>query len=167
MKDVETAFRKHYKELCLFAMSYVQEPEAAEDVVQDVFVRLLTKKKDILAIKYPRAYLYNATKNGCLNYLEKLKRNQKKKELFQEQMSQTESVEEAMHKADRKMEIYKAVDSLPNQCRKIFIMCNLYELKYKEAAEELDISINSIKTQMKKAYKLLRKALKDSSSLFI
>lgn len=164
---IENAFKAYYQELCLFAISFVGELEIAEDLIQDIFVKLFAQNKDLTSIQNHRAYLYNATRNACLNYLDRHKRNQQKTAIYLKQMSQTESIEAAMLRADRKIEICKAIDALPEQCRKTFLLCNVNELKYKEAAEELNISVNSVKTQMKKAYRILRSALKEIYTIFL
>ena len=158
--QIEEIYRVHYRELCLFAISFVRELETAEDVVQDLFVKLISQKKDLSGIKNLRAYLFNSTRNACLNYLNDHQRSQQKEALFLKRMSQTDSIEEVMMKAKREIEIYKAIDSLPEQCKRTFILCNVNELKYNEAAEELNVSVNSVKTQMKKAYRILRNTLK-------
>lgn len=158
MNRVESIFIENYKDLCVCAFYYLKDIHEAEDVVQDVFVKIIeqNKLKDIGNLK---SYLRIAVRNASL------KRNQKRKleqGLPSHDLLYSESNTEVTETIalNNKIELYKQIDLLPKQCKKIFLLCVLDGLKYKEAAEVLGVSVNTVKTQMKKAFKTLRHSLK-------
>ena len=164
---IEALFKVYYRELCLFAFQFVKDMDGSEDIVQEVFLRCITQNVHLENINNPRAYLYRAVRNSSLKQLKKKKWVSLTEDQITVPISAQENIERSMIEIERKIEIYRAIDSLPKQCRKIFVCCWIDKLKYKETAEELDISINSVKTQMKKAIRLLQVALKDVYSLYI
>ena len=69
--EFDILFEKYYERLVLFAEGYVGDLKTAEDMVQDVFLALLSRK-DLKNVEYSRSYLYSCVKNGCVDYLRKL-----------------------------------------------------------------------------------------------
>ncbi len=167
--SIDTLFRAHYRELCLFGFRIVEDMDEVEDIVQNVFLHLITHKVAFENIQNPRAYLYTTVRNACLKEIKGLNSKLSIDNHLNSSAAINESIEESMIEMEKTIQIYQAIDSLPEQCRKIFVHCQIDRLKYQETAEELNISINSVKTQMKKAYRLLRDALKNvySLSLFL
>ena len=164
---IASLFKAFYRELCLFACQFVDDRDTAEDIVQDVFVNCLTQNVNLESIHNPRAYLYRAVRNACLKHLKKRTLVYQTEELIPDSAEPYDNIERSMIEVERRIEIYRAIDTLPHQCKRIFVRCQIDKLKYRETAEELDISINSVKTQMKKAVRLLKVALKDVYSLYI
>lgn len=162
MKEVERLFIENYKDLCIYAYYYLKDIKEAEDVVQDIFVKIMEHGK-LDEIKNAPSYLKIAVKNASLKKIQ-IKKKQRGQEQFisKESLFYTEQNTEAqeLEALKNKVELYKQIDMLPKQCRKIFLLCVLDGLKYNEAAEILDISVNTVKTQIKKAFKILRHSLK-------
>lgn len=158
MGDLEKTFKANYKELCLMSCYYTKDIKEAEDIVQDVFVKIIEKQNQ-LVIKNLDSYLKAAVRNASLKRIAYKQYSQTIDEntVFYSDTNTEEDHELALKK---KVHLYKQIDSLPEQCRKIFLLCVLDNLKYQEAADTLGISINTVKTQMKKAFKILRSSLK-------
>ena len=167
LHSIEPLFKAHYKELCLFGLRFIQDLDTVEDVVQNVFLNIMTKDILLQSIQNPRAYLYTAVRNACLKQVKHSHQKLSPENDSDYPHKTIDSIEGAIIETETKTQIYLAVDALPDQCRKIFISCHLNQLKYHETAEELGISVNSVKTQMKKAYRLLRDALKHLYVLFV
>ena len=163
MDFIEVIFKKKYKELCILSYYYLKDINEAKDVVQNVFVKIIEQKK-LRELKNSENYLKAAVRNASLKKIEKRKQldTLNNHHLFYTQTS-TEEQEAIMLK--NKINLYKKIDLLPEQCKKVFLLCVLDDLKYKEAAEILNISVNTVKTQMKKAFKRLRSSLKDTHLL--
>lgn len=164
---IELLFKAHYRELCLFGVRFTGNMAVAEDVVQNVFLHFINQNVSFDHIKNPRTYLFTAVRNACI-------KNVKQKQIRMRVESHAnspdaihDSMEKTMIEMERTLQIYCAIDSLPHQCKTIFVHCQVDRMKYQEAAEELNISVNSVKTQMKKAYRLLRHKLKDVYSLCV
>ncbi len=163
MDSIEEIFKKNYKQLCVVSYYYLKDINEAKDVVQDVFVKIIEQKK-ISELKNSKSYLKIAVRNASLKRIQKSKQIDSLSihNLFYNQ-SNTEEQEAIALK--NKINLYKQIDLLPEQCKQIFLLCVLDDLKYKETAEVLKISVNTVKTQMKKAFKILRTSLKDTHLL--
>lgn len=158
------AFRKVfdtcYENLCRYAFTIVRDFDQAEDIVQSMFMKLWEKRDTLDINTSVRSYLFRAVYNQCINHLEHHSIKSKYDASVKVEAGRDEQAPEVFpdELEDR---IRKAVDTLPAQCRSIFIMSRYEELKYSEIAERLGISVNTIQNQVCKALKLLREALKD------
>jgi RNA polymerase sigma-70 factor (ECF subfamily) len=159
----EQVFRSHFKRLHAYACTIMREVGPAEEIVQNVFLKLWEKKAEITIRENASAYLYRAVHNESLNYL----RHQKVRSAYQSyamrQHKQTEQEKPAekviMGELEKKLET--ALRELPEQCRTIFQLSRFEDLKYKEIADKLGLSVKTIENQMGKALKLLRLKLVD------
>lgn len=164
MDNLEKNFKENYKELCLVSFFYTKDIKEAEDIVQDVFVKIIEKQNQH-QIKNLNSYLKAAVRNASLkriSYNSKLQTIDENA-IFYNEKTTLEDNELALKK---KIRLYQQIDLLPEQCKKVFLLCVLEDLKYQEAADTLGISINTVKTQMKKAFKKLRSSLKDTYFFF-
>jgi RNA polymerase sigma-70 factor (family 1) len=164
----ETAFEEyykgHYKIFFLAAVGYTRNPGLAEEIVNDVFVRLWEGAGSIQIETSLKAYIYRAVINRCLNELDKTKRDQQ----HQKELSRrSEDPFEIRHMEDTelKVRLYRAIDELPEQCQKVFRMSRFEGLKQQEIADQLDISIKTVKNHITHALKQLHKVLADWQSL--
>ena len=157
-----SVFNTYYRQLCFFATQMINSPEEAKDIVQDVF--LLFWKMDhgkFPNIKTVKAYLYNAVQTRCLNFLrnEEIRRKNHKM-LVQEEWDDDYFLCQRIQ-SEIVAEIFAAVEELPEKCREIFKKSYLENMSDKEIADELEISLNTIKTQKQRAKQYLRVRLGD------
>ena len=153
----KTFFLKYHDVLVLYATSILKNVDAAEDVVLGCFVQawessLYKKLSDGLD-----KYMFHVVKNAALNELRDCKRRKTRHEKMMEGMP----VAEIMHE-DEQTEIdvlYFAINQLPPERRRIFMMVYAEGKKYKEVAEHLQISINTVRTQLSRSLKFLREKL--------
>lgn len=146
---------RYYFQLCHFTNSYLQNLSVSEELVSDCFLKLWTQRERIFIQKSVKAYLYFMVKNQLIDYSRK-----KKQDLIQ----LTEALpdfpdEETMEKQDSYASLYRAVKRLPEQRRKILELAAFDGLKYNEIASQLNISVNTVKTQMGRAYQFLKEEL--------
>jgi len=153
-------FEKYYTDLCNFINLYLNDSVAAEDVVQDVYVVLWKKKKEIHIETSVKSYLLKASRNKSLNYLrdEKVRLNILAR-LGKEAEASSENFEDALENSQLETIIEKAVKSLPEKCREIYLLSRDQKLTYKEIADKLGISIKTVENQMGNALKKLRELL--------
>lgn len=154
---IEHLFKKHYRVYCLLSYSYVSQWDVAEDIVQDVFVKILTKPKTTRILNL-NAYIYKAIKNSSLKHIG---RNMKLESIDQKSWEIPHLEVVPTEDNNRVAILHKSINKLPLGCKKVFELCALEGYKYGSAAVHLGISVNTVKTQMKKAYKILRSDLKN------
>ena len=161
-------YLQYYAPAKRFATLYVKRSDVAEDVVQDVFLKIYELQKRAPQCNFSMAYVMTSVKHGCISFLRgellitELEGNYSEVERSEmqwmcnqlEMWDLTTSVTE-----DTISEIYKAIDALPPQCREIFFRSKIEGKKHAEIAQELNISINTIESQMSIAYRKLRKSL--------
>lgn len=162
----ESAFRQvygsFYKRLFQFAFAIVKTRESAEEIVEDVFVRIWQQRASMPSIHNLRVYLYTATKNGSLNYLSK-----KARESITEPFDHIHiepggagvTPEEILITTEMYRKLQEAVEALPPRCKMIFRLVREDGLRYKEIAEILNISVNTIDVQMAIAVRRIAAAL--------
>ena len=172
----EDIYLSYFSKLKYFALEYVIREEDAENIVQDVFTELWEKKEMLSMHINLVAYLFTTVKNRCLNHLRHKTIVQETATLIQEEylitlrmnLNSLEAFDQNLF-SDQDIEklITRALDSLSPKCREIFVMSKIEGKKQKQIAAELNISINTVETQIGIAYKKLRTELKEHLLLFI
>lgn len=154
-KAFDALFRAWYTPLVRYAHSFADgDFDAAEDLVQESFAKLWTQRTTLDFQYSLKAYLYRMVHNQALNRL----RAQRTHERFAgHQLRQMVNEHEAP-KDDPELQerIEIALNALPAQCRQVFGLSRFEELKYREIAEQLGISIKTVETHMGKALRILR-----------
>ena len=151
-----------YKKLFHFAKAIVRTNELAEEAVEDVFINLWCRRHSVSGINDLNVYLYTAVKNASLNILSK-----KARELVAapfdflniELQDELPSPDEMMITEEMMRKMQRAVEALPPRCKMIFKLVREDGLKYKDVADILNISVNTIDAQMAIAVKKLCLAL--------
>jgi len=159
LQDFKKLYRDHYANLCYFGQKYIRDREASEDIVHDVFVKLWEKRNTIDNDKSVKSYLFQAVNNRCLNYIRDDKKFNKDYDqvlLFDGNAIESTQIEQE----ELESKILYTIESLPDRCREVFKLSRIEELKYKEIAEKMGISVKTVEVQMSKALKILRKELK-------
>ena len=152
--DIEDLFRLNYRPLCLYALHYLQDTDMAEDVVQECFTTLWEKLEQGTAVANRRAYLYMSVRNRCLDSL-------RRKGIPTESLKPYDTYgiiddDDACERSHIEAKLWTAIDSLPEKCRQVFLMSKRDGLKYEEIAEELGLSVNTVRNQISKALNTLK-----------
>ncbi len=158
----EQVFKSYYALLCRYAKSLVNDLDEAEEVVQNTFY-IIWSKRETLEIKGSlKAYLYRAVHNDCLNKLKHLQIRKAHADHYKHTNSGAyEDTGKALQAKELRQKIEQAIVTLPEQCGKVFRLNRFEELKYQEIAEQLNISVKTVENHMGKALKLMREQLKD------
>ena len=170
--NFEKLYKLYYPKMFAFAQNYVPANEDAENIVQDVFL-ILWERKDEIEISFTlTTYLFTLVKNRCLNFLRhKLieeEYNSQMKEELRFKLYALETFDYSYQSEEELQEIIRrALDTLPERCREVFIKSRIEGLKYKEISDELGISVNTVENQMVTALKKLCVALKDYLALLL
>ncbi|WP_205529390.1 RNA polymerase sigma-70 factor [Taibaiella koreensis] len=158
--EFEQVFKSHFKALHAYACTILQEEAMAEEIVQQVFFKLWEKRDQVNIQQSLNAYLYRSVYNECLNYL-KHKKVRKAHQSHTLYTAGTASDQVSRKVIARELEekIADALNQLPEQCRTIFQMSRFEELKYREIADKLNLSVKTVENQMGKALKIMRMQL--------
>ncbi len=180
MPEYEVQFKEayltYYSRMKLFAQEYVIREEDAENIVHDIFTEFWEKKQQLISHVNLSGYLFVILKNRCIDFLrhkttERRAINNMQEEYIRTLKLQLESLETLDDKLfcepDIGTIIQNAIDNLPEKCRQIFVMNKIEGKKQKQIARELDISVNTVESQMAIAYKKLKAVLKDYVPLLI
>jgi RNA polymerase sigma-70 factor (ECF subfamily) len=153
----EIIFRTHYAKLANYAKQLVRSPDAAEDVVQEVFVTLWAHRERLTAPDNLVAYLFRSVRNRGLNFL----RQQRQVSTWQARQATIEPAESPAADQDAEHDevdraIKGAAASLSPRCREVFELSRDRGLTYRQIGETLGISIKTVETLMGRALKAIR-----------
>jgi RNA polymerase sigma-70 factor (ECF subfamily) len=152
--DDEAAFRKFFDfyvdQLLTFSNSFLHRRELAEEVVEDVFIRIWQNRASLLSIDNIQFYLYRAVRNTTLNYLIRNKRQSylNLEEVNIELIVTNNNPEEIYISKEIIRQIQQLIDALPPRCKMIFLLVKEQKFKYQQVAELLNISVKTVETQM-------------------
>ena len=167
-RTYEVVFKKYYQPLVMFVVRHVGNEDVAKDIVQDIFFKLFESSHSLPDNFQLKSWFYRVARNAAVDYLRHLQVEDKYKFLMAEAMISIPDIDEEI---DEQVyaKVNLAIERLPEQCRLIIKLNVLEGKKYQEIAEELGITINTIRTQVSRGYKKLRDILSeevDSSVLF-
>jgi RNA polymerase sigma-70 factor (ECF subfamily) len=157
-------FDKYFAHLVIFSKQIVRDRIIAEDIVQEVFLGLWEKDKlKIGSINF----LYRCVKNSSINYLHSKdgKIHKVSDSIILDVKDELSSFDDEIEKMKELELLYSAIEELPPQCKNVLKKVYLNNQKYADVAEELNISLNTVKTHMYKAFKLLRQKFSVTSLL--
>lgn len=163
-QDEEEAFRllfdRYYDNLLLYCYHILNDLEAAEDIIQVCFAELWKSRRLHTFTGNLNRFIFKIVKNQAFLLLRAHKKqtNMQLPLLQMEESGEEEDKEEALEKIEL---LYRTIDRLPEKCRKIFLAACLNDKTYQEIADEAGISVNTVKTQMKTAFKFLRENLRE------
>ncbi len=163
----EQLFKTHFVHLCNFSNQFVKDTDSAKDITQKVFINLWENREKIDTQKSIQSYLFTSVRNRSLNYI----RDQKKfrSEVLDLELHDFEIPfdEDGIAMSELKDKVSEALDKLPEKCRLVFEMSRFQNMKYKDIAEELDISVKTVEAHMSKALKSLRANLEDYNYILL
>lgn len=168
-------FREYYISLCAYSRRYVGRKDIAEEIVSDTFLKIWEYRKTISINTSVKAYLFNAVYNNSLNYLRKLKTENKLTQYFLETSSENMGLEvtfaeiEAQNLIMENMgtKIEEAVCRLPEQQQRVFRLRRFEGKKTREVAEIMGLSVKTIEMHLSKATLNLRQNLKEYLPTFL
>lgn len=162
-EGIRILFDRYYRPLVVYADEFMNALEVSEDIVQDFFVRLW--KDEYLCNLAPQAissYLFTSIRNACYTcaHRKDLRKNRMELTDVDIAVETAEEIDGELHE-----QVMRAIRELPPRTRSVVIRILLRDMKYKEAAEELDISVNTVKTLLRKGLNILREKLKNAHYL--
>ena len=136
----------------MFALRIVDDAQSAEDIVEDCFTKAWQMIEEGKEFDDFKAYMYRSVRNGCISFI-----RQRKETVGVECIPEVD--EETVDTSERDARLWKAIDSLPDKCREVFLLSKRDGLSNDEIAARMDISIKTVKNHMTKAFSRLRDEL--------
>jgi len=152
----EELFRQHFVSLCTIACYVVDDKDAARDIVQDFFLGYWNRRHQIRLTHDFKNYATKAVRYASINYLKKSGRVKLEELEVIDALAMQFTVEDKASKETRYKALWEVLNRMPEQRRKIFLMSNQEKIKYKDIAEQLGISVNTVKTHIRLALQFLR-----------
>jgi RNA polymerase sigma-70 factor, ECF subfamily len=167
IKAFEILYKCYFPPLCLYSYGLIPDEELVKEIVNDVFLRMWDNRTEIEILYGVKPYLFRCVHNACLDHL-RLKKNLRKNKVtdISEEIRELADPDEeyifkqiALHKLEE--DVTMSIDQLPPKCREIFILSRYELLSYTEISEKLNISVNTVKTQISRALDNLRLSLRE------
>ncbi|GHB88189.1 RNA polymerase sigma-70 factor [Persicitalea jodogahamensis] len=159
---VELLYKRYYQPMCTHAVKFVGSREVAEDLVSEIFFRFYSQNTFLDIDTSYRRYLFRTVRNRAYNYLRwdlsrkaELSEASQKPILKEQQPDQISQFEELYH------DVEEAVNKLPVERRRIYLMRKFDGMKYQEIADELHLSVKTVDVQLNRANQFVRGLLKE------
>lgn len=157
-------FNLTYCGLCSYVDQFINDSCASEDIIQEIFIKFFEKKghfKSYIAVK---VYFYRSARNAAINHLKSVKKTDRLDFSCFEKLMCDNGFSSSVIEQEVINELRLIIKTLPSKCQKI-IGFSMAGMKNIEIAEELDISINTVKTQKKIGYKIIKDSISDKVEL--
>jgi RNA polymerase sigma-70 factor (ECF subfamily) len=155
----DAAFRSWYPVLVRVATALLRDPDAAEEVAQDVMMELWRRRHALDADVSLGGYLLRSVRNRSLNQLRHLKVRKQSESAVEALYDAPAGADQPIVAQELATAARQAIAELPPRCREVFELSRVHGLKYAQIAEALDISQKTVEAQMSKALKVLRERL--------
>jgi RNA polymerase sigma-70 factor (ECF subfamily) len=153
-------FNALYPALCFYALKYTHDLPAAEDIAEDSFLKVWDRRQAFFQWNVLKSYLYTTVRHTAINWTRQQQRHWAfEKEIKGTTPAQEEHILDHIVRAEMFRELFTALEALPPQCRKIVTMLYKEEKTARQVAEELDLSLTTVKSQKARGLLLLRKRL--------
>lgn len=153
-------YKTYYKKLLTFCIKFVKSRELAESIVQDVFITFWEKFDEIDSKEKISSYLYTIVNNRMVDCFRKIDAFERVKEEVKHSMDASyEHIESEIAGKDFKQAAEKAINRLPEKRKEIFDLSRRDEMSNDQIAKQLSISPHTVKNQLQKADKHLRREL--------
>ncbi|HAQ20513.1 MAG TPA: hypothetical protein DCR40_14980 [Prolixibacteraceae bacterium] len=148
-------FNEYYISLSRFSWSFVKDQDIAESIVQEVFLKLWEKRKNLIQVDNLLSYLMGMIRNQCIDYLRKEKANSKAYLNLRSEVS-ANTTEEQISKNEFEEKLLQSILKLPERCRIAFEMSRFDGYVNKEIAQRMEISVKGVEALIGRSLKLLR-----------
>lgn len=168
-KNFKNFFNEYYSALCFFANKLLHDKSTAEDIVENMFLKLWEKEPDFNRHTNIKAALYIGVKNACLDHIKKQKNLHSKTNAltYLLQQEQEGCVLNEITRAEVLREVYAELQKLPAECRKVMQLYYQQGLDHKSISAELGIAVSTVKNQKARGLQILRKKLGTSFLFFL
>lgn len=160
---LDTLIGRYYQPLVNFLLQYTSSQDSAEDVIQELFVRLWERRTTWRISGTVKSYLYTSARNSALNFLKsssiRHRNEQVASPLVETEAASGIGAQEQLELDELQAAVDAAVSSLPDRCREVFLLSRDHGLSYSEIAETLGLAQSTVRNQLARALSLLEQRL--------
>jgi len=157
-------YTQFFKKLLIESEKYVKDIHVAEEIVQDVFLKIWEKSEDLINVKSVKSYLYRAVINSSINFINRQRNLEQHHQKIINEFTEGQ-VEDLDEENELIVILFDEIEKLPPKCKEIFKMNRFERLKYKEIALKLDISERTVENHIANALKILREAMLNNKKI--
>ncbi|GGD45742.1 DNA-directed RNA polymerase sigma-70 factor [Emticicia aquatilis] len=167
-KGIELLYRRYFQPLCSHAIKYVGSKAIAEDLVSEVFYELYRTRAYIKIETSFRFYLFRAVRNRSFNFIKsEIQKVESLDEKHDEAFSEQDTPESISQYEEMYQDVQSAINNLPIERRRIYLLNRFEGKRYQEIADELQLSVKTVEVQLYRANKFIRTLLKDKWLLLL
>lgn len=164
----EKLFDQFYEPLCKYAYTILRDMDDAEDVVQSTFFKLWDQRHTLSIESSLNSYIYRIVHNNSINIIRQQSNHQEHNENWLKTATkELNTTIEDIEAKELQSAINQALENLPPQCKKVFMMSRMDQMAYSEIAKELNISPKTVENHIAKALKLLRVDLQEFLTAYL
>jgi RNA polymerase sigma-70 factor (family 1) len=168
LAGVELLYKRYYQPLCSHAVKFVGSREVGEDIVSDMFFQFYANKTFLEIKTSYRLYLFKTVRNRAFNYLKwDLSRKADLSEAAHKPALEEQQPDQISHFEELCRDVEEAVNKLPIERQKIYLMQKFEGKKYQQIADELNLSVKTVDVQLTRANQFIRNLLKDKWLILI
>jgi RNA polymerase sigma-70 factor (family 1) len=158
-KDLREAYEAHFDALRAFLYYKTMDTDLSEDLVQEVFIKVWEKRKEIKK-ETLKSLLYTIANNLFLNHVNHLKvvRSHENEQKVSEAVNQ-QTPQYLFEEKEFEIKFNRVIEDIPEGSREVFLMNRIEKIKYEEIADRLEISIKAVEKRMSKALQIIRTEL--------
>lgn len=161
-KDYKSFFYLHYRPLCNLAWRIVRDLDEAEDVVQEVFIKVWNIRETLDDKNNVKSYIYTMVRNQALDSIKKKATKLRiisEIAAFRDEVEKDQFFESDVDKYLLIDQLYVSIRQLPPKCREVFTLSKIKGLTYSQIAEKMNISVKTVENHIGKGLKILRQNL--------
>jgi len=158
-KAFRLLFNQYYSSLCLYANSIINNIQLSQDIVSECFIRIWERRENIQINSSVKQYLLLTVRNAVYSYLRSPESRKIDINTIIDSLENTPTIDYDLETDEVIVRIYRLIEKMPEQRKKIFELATIKGKSYKEVAEILGISVNTVNTQISRAYRYLRDEL--------
>ncbi len=164
----DQVYQLYWQRLFLYVVKVIRDKEAAEDIVQEIFVSLWLRRDEISDQRTLSGYLFTAARFKGINYVkDQLKKGQHLDSLVEHFTTRQDTLNEGIEAKELHNLINQEIEKLPAKMRDVFVLSRRDQLSYKEISDRLQISDKTVKKQISNALKYFKLVLQQDSTLTV
>lgn len=149
-------FDEYFPILTAFACKYLHDLDTSKEIAHNVFIKFYEKRSTIIITKSLKSYLFQMVYNDCISFFRSRSHHELHRKQLAESLGDNADYQDFVEQTEEEYKLHQLIEKLPPQCKKIFKLSRFEDKKNDEIAQDLNLSIRTVETQISKAIKFLK-----------